>query len=251
MRTKSLTITAIFLALAVISTGGFLILQNKKTDLEQEPTKQTINNKQFQQAFKNIQPLPKNLTTALAANLAEGILDNPEQFESEQKLDEIIAESINKTDANACALQEITNTAIKISHDNSEKAIGEYIAKIYSILENNTPSEQSVQSEVEIIKQAIEQEDLVQLEKYQKMYQATIQDLKNIQVPSSWAEVHKEQISIFMLINNIYQSTKDMKNDPLQTTICLSQYDTVPGLINNFAENLFTLAEKQKESFSQ
>lgn len=242
--TKALEITALILALGLVVSGGFMVLRNNGGDGKKETIPITASAAPI---IKN-SPTTNNLTEELGARLAQEIINTGvDPQETDIKLVSPALEEVSKT----ITLPIISDAEIIISNDNSEEAIKEYFNLMVSSLKEYTPSEQEIRSEIEIINEAINANDFSDVYKYRESYQNALRDIKQIPVPSSWKDIHKQQIAIFSLIIDIYKSAETAKQDAATTAAYVSKYEEMPLLFNQLANDVFDLIEEQKSIFTE
>jgi len=188
-------------------------------------------------------PLPKNLTEALGEALTGkissgglepyllgGELDFLDAGGIDQTVDEGVGSAIAAT-AREFSLQEIPDSEIIVSSDNSPEAIISFSHKVTEVLNKANAEVQKrnkiSQSELAAITEVIEFGQSDDLDIYIETYSKGYQVLKEVPVPSSWKEIHKRHLSILQAHANILTAVKQIGNDPLKATIALQQYQIV------------------------
>ena len=149
------------------------------------------------------------------------------------------------------SLSEIPDSEIKISSDNSQAAIQAYAGNIVQIMDNWEEKtlinrEESPETETEMIYQAIQTKDFSRIDKHINFYKGTAQSIKQITVPSRFAEIHKEQIGIFLAMSNIFKAIKKIDQDPLKASLALEQYQNMTKSTN---QTLQKLADQLKKEY--
>jgi len=137
----------------------------------------------------------------------------------------------------------ITDENIKISQDNSLEAIKLYLSQISSVLNSDIffLQEQTLQA----VLSAFKNNDFSYLDKLIKSNDAKIEQVKNIIVPSSWKEIHKQGLELTLLIRNIFVSLRDMQNDPLKAYVALEKLENFSDDWNDLMNQAIDLAKGQ------
>lgn len=137
----------------------------------------------------------------------------------------------------------ITDNDINIHENNNQEAINLYLSQVSNILNSNSffLQEQSLQA----VLSAFEQGDFSKLDSLIKSNDAKIERAKEISVPSSWKEVHKEGMELTLLIRNIFVSLRDIQDDPLKAYIALEELEYFPETWNVLMKKAINLAESQ------
>ncbi len=157
----------------------------------------------------------------------------------------IILEKAQKTISEMPEIFEINiaDEDIKISNNNSQEAIKLYLSQVSSILNADTffLQEQSYRALVS----AYENNDFSKLDNLIKLNDEKIEIAKEITVPSSWKEIHKEGLKLTLLIRNIYVSFRDIQSDPLKTYVALQKFENFANSWNNLIKKALQLAKEQ------
>ncbi len=138
---------------------------------------------------------------------------------------------------------EITDDDINLSPDNSKENVNLYITNASSILKSKTffLQEQSFNA----ITSAFKDGDFSRIDVVIKGNADKINILKEIVVPSTWKEVHKEGLQLVFVIRNIFISFRDLPNDPLKAYVALKEFEKFPNRWNDFLEKVINLAKQQ------
>ena len=108
----------------------------------------------------------------------------------------------------------ISDEQIKISQDNSKQAIQLYISKISQWLNSDIFF---FQNEVlQLTAYTLKNQDFNNLDTLIKLNGKWIDQMKEVAVPSSWKEIHREGLEIIILFRNILVSLRDYENDPVK-----------------------------------
>jgi len=180
-----------------------------------------------------------NLTENLAHLLAkEIVLSNKSSLQNNNKLSisklpdpkPIIEEMMkNISDSDIIfANRKLPISVIKISSDNSLTALQQYYQKTSKIMRDNFEElNMETGSGYKIIQKALRNKDFSQIDKVINYYRKTIKELQNVTVPSSVAEFHREELSIFWLSQKMFESVKLVDTDPLRTLLAINQYNII------------------------
>jgi len=137
----------------------------------------------------------------------------------------------------------VSDKDIKISEDNSKEAIQEYINQAASII--NSENFFITGEAFETISTAINENNFSGLDSLIIDNDAKIGEAKNLTVPSTWKDLHKNGMELTILIRNIYVSFRDMIDDPLKAYIASGELDKFPAEWKKFIEQVNDLAKTQ------
>ena len=201
-------------------------------------------------------PLPKNLTDQLAQTMAQKVLSG--------EITPTQGDKLNLDDPNSPYNQEIMQEALYQVGQTAEKyfiapqipdseiIISQALATkdaLYLYLEQSGKamsyerSKQLNQSELAIIKDAIDANNTKNIEALLGDYQDTIKNLKTISVPSGIADLHKRQIAIFQLDANILESVKNFQNDPVKAMAAMEAYPKALEMLQKWQEDFMAELE--------
>ena len=229
---------SIILLLAVI-VSGLYILGSFEVQKEQE---QNALNNLFDY---NAPQIPeRNITNEIftgvlnevaAANIVEqntneaGLL-----VPSKVSLDQITSEALKDFDPSQFK-PEIKNETLKISKDNSFLNITKYIRNFASTIQKNsneirTPTKYSTVGET--------------LSSSRDLYQKTLFDFYNLEVPSSMLDFHKEEISLLTGKLLVIDRIKEYEDDPIEAFLALEadtyldqEFEKLKNNLNQYIEN--------------
>ena len=138
---------------------------------------------------------------------------------------------------------EVTDEDIRISEDNSLQAIKSYLAQISSFLNSDVffLQEQAFQALIS----AFENNNFSQLDELIKINDAKIEKAKEIIVPSTWKEIHKQGLELTLLIRNIFVSFRDSPDDPFKAQMAYPEFENFVDAWNNLMKKAINLAKKQ------
>lgn len=138
---------------------------------------------------------------------------------------------------------EVADKDIKISEDNSLQAIKSYLAQVSSFLNSDTffLQEQTFQALIS----AFQNNNFSQLDELIKINDAKIEKAKEIIVPSTWKEIHKQGLELTLLIRNIFVSFRDFPNDPLKAQMAYPEFEDFVDAWNNLMKKAINLAKEQ------
>lgn len=209
------------------------------------------------------------LFTSYLSQKAEYLQNHPEitnpqeflDFTKDSTIEEIVKRSLGQSYAslmgenneNASEIPEIfnikiTDEQIKISEDNSKEAIKLYFSRITDWLNSDIFffQEKSLQAIVE----ALQNNDFSKIDKLIQLNDSWINTTKEVTVPSSWKEIHKEGLRIIILTRNVFISIRDIKNDPLKAYYAVYELEPLTNDWNELIQSAIDLTEKQEITFS-
>jgi len=137
----------------------------------------------------------------------------------------------------------ISDEQIKISKDNSKQAILFYIYEISQWLNSDIFFLQN--EALQIISYALENQDFNNLDKLIKLNDEWIDQMKEIIVPSSWKEIHKQGLATIILFRNIFISLRDMENDPLKAYYATEKLEELTNSWTELIKKAINLAQEQ------
>jgi len=138
---------------------------------------------------------------------------------------------------------DITDEDIKISEDNNTESVNFYISEVSSFLSSDNFFLQ--QENLEAVLSAFEQADFSKIESLIKINDSKIEKIKQITVPSSWKEIHKQGLKLTLKIRNIFVSFRDIQDDPLKAYIATEELEGFADQWNELIKQAIDLAEKQ------
>jgi hypothetical protein len=137
----------------------------------------------------------------------------------------------------------ISDGDMKISEDNGLESINTYISQTSSFLKSDTFFLQ--QKSLSAVTTAFKDGDFSQIDSIIRSNDEKLNELKEIIVPSSWKEIHKEGLALTFLIRNIFVSFRDIQNDPFKAYVALQRLEKFPNQWNAFIEEAINLAKQQ------
>lgn len=140
----------------------------------------------------------------------------------------------------------IQDADIIISDDASLDAIKNYSTRVSGIFDKYALSPQDVSGpDIEIAFEAIQTGDFSLLDEYINAYRKDYQEIKQIPVPSTWKEIHKQNLTLLLGSANIFEAMKSANDDPLKGYLVLQQYDQIIAGAQKMAEDAGRLIENQ------
>lgn len=138
---------------------------------------------------------------------------------------------------------EITDQDIKISEDNTKEAVENYISKASSFIntENFFFGEQTAQA----LSRALGTQSFSEIQDIIKSNDAKIGRLKELSVPSSWKEIHKQGLKTIILTRNIFVALRDLQDDPLKAMAGAERLDALFDYWTAVMNNVVRLADYQ------
>tara|TARA_Y100000310_G_scaffold325610_1_gene389304 strand:+ start:352 stop:1296 length:945 start_codon:yes stop_codon:yes gene_type:complete len=199
-------------------------------------TNATASNYNDSEIKKESQNLTDSLTQTMAEQMIKNGLDPSLLDQNSESINQALESSLNNTE-NLFIVPKITDEEIKISKNNSKKAIQEYAQELQSTLNKIFTSSTFQKSDLEVAIQAIETNNYTELDEYISAYQIAYDQIKDITAPSTWKEIHKEQLAIFSVSKELLSAFRDNQNDPMKSMIALVKYPEIE-------EQAFNLAQK-------
>ena len=204
-------------------------------------------------------PLPQNLTNYLAQILTQKIssgeiapaegdtLNNPDDPNLPIN-QEILQEALNQINISAkqnFILPQISDSEITISQRPTDRSeIGIYIAAMSQALTPDESVTNLKQSEADIIKSAINDNDVGGVGLLLTSLQKSIDNLKRVSAPRDFADIHKQQIAILALHAKILEATKNFQSDPANAAAALQTYPQTTDLLQKLSDDLYARIEK-------
>ncbi len=189
--------------------------------------------------------IPKNITEDFAASLTQELISkNPDP-----KTDSLGQPALATPDVNAMAENFIKNGLtqanenilnikppdLKISSDNSKKAIENYLSETQMILNNNLSAfgEKTGNSLFSILDEIKNNgAGLEKLLPIISVHEAAANQIEERPVPSDLKDLMTEEIRLLRITANIFRALTNVENDPLGTIAATKQFEAV---IQNWA----------------
>ena len=137
----------------------------------------------------------------------------------------------------------ISDEQIKVSKDNSKQAIELYVSKITQWLNSDIFFFQN--EALQIIASALKNQNFDNLDRLIKLNDKWIDQMKEITVPSSWKELHKQGLGITILTRNIFISIRDYESDPFKALYAAKKLEELTETWTNLIKQAIGLAQKQ------
>ena len=180
--------------------------------------------------------VPKNLTENFAATLTQDLISK----NSVPKTDPSGQPALATPNVNAMAEKFITDGLkqanenilnikapdLKISYDNSETAIENYLSEIQTIINNNLKTDVSLFS----ILDEINKNNGAGLEKLLPIisgHEAAANQLEEKPVPSNLKDLMTEEIRLLRITANILRALTNVESDPLGTIAATKQFEAI------------------------
>ena len=239
-------------------TDGDGYLDGEEVDSGYDPLRPAPNDKITESVEPR--PLPKNLTLALSSRLSQkttagsfepivNSLDKVSVMPS-QELDQTVSESLGYGVAvviREYSVQEIPDSEIIISDKDDYEAAKIFSTQIMAAINRAAKKSKGVkQNELNAIIEAIETGNFSDLNEYIKGYEKTYEYARQIPVPKTWKEIHKRHLSILQAHAKILKAVKEIRVDPLKTTLALQQYESVINASHQLMRDGLGLIEKNK-----
>ena len=230
-RKTYLLISAGIVVLGVIA--GLLVMRGQSFAWQQTKIFSTSQQKQLDK-------VKDNLTSSLAQNLAGQLLNNPKFLQDPEgwaTLDKITADA---DPAEIFPVPEVSDADITVSQDTSEQAITQYINKNYQVFDarNQAMTKDFDQADIDMLQQAIENNDFKPLDKLIDLNNQMIEDLEAVPVPKTWQAIHKQQIGLFLLYGDIIKAVQNTESDPAKSLIALERFQQLPDLMDQMTTKI-------------
>ncbi|MEK7160479.1 MAG: thrombospondin type 3 repeat-containing protein [Patescibacteria group bacterium] len=186
-------------------------------------------------------PLPVNLTESLRQRLsaqinekgltagfsAEGQLVSPKELESFPGVSEAVWDIVQANDQ-LFAPDPLNDSDLKISDDNSLTAFNIYAKKLADCTcPTNNLSKNGAEEEAALFLKSLQKNDPALLDPGLKNYRAAYQLIKDLSVPSLFAQTHKEILNIVSSTIKVYVALQKFESDPLIASLALQQYGAI------------------------
>lgn len=188
-------------------------------------------------------PIPKNLTQSLSQGLTSKLANGEfEPISTEDGFDFIGAQQIDDAindglgfaivaTTREYSLQEIPDSEIVISSDNSQEAMDRFPSLVTEALTQALKSvkgaEKLNKSDLEAVLEALQTRNFSKLEVYIESLEKIYQAIKKVPVPDKWIEIHKDHLSITLAKIKIIKIIKEIDSDPLKVSLALQQYESI------------------------
>ena len=130
--------------------------------------------------------------------------------------------------------------SIRICKTNSKKEIEKYFE---TFLELFPPIFEKYDSEF-LLKEIFTNYNSKPIETFTKELKEKKEKFENQCVPQGYLEIHQEMIGFFSVIENIFETFLDWKNDPLKTLVAIEELKILSERVKNFSQ---ILEEKLKQ----
>ncbi len=180
--------------------------------------------------------VPKNITEDFAGSLAQELISknqNPTTDSSGQPAltmpdvnamaEKFIADGLKQANEN---ILNIKPPDLKISYDNSQTAIKNYLVATQTIINNNLKTGVSLFS----ILDEINKNNGAGLEKLLPIisaHEAAANQLEKIPVPSDFKDLMNEEIRLLRITANILRALTNIENDPLGAIAAIKQFEAI------------------------
>jgi hypothetical protein len=203
-----------------------------------DPLDPTSNSKTAQKAsipFSQNANLTDRLVNLSVASLINdsGAID-PNQM-NETKLADIM-QSINNEAVITLIVPPPTDADIKIIDDNSQAAVAKYLNSLAGIFEEGLLSKPIVGG--------VNEDGNISPE-YPAYYLNIYNSLKIIEVPSSWKEIHKSTLTIFLQLANSFEVIQKLEEDPVKASFAINQVQSSFLSLIDILNSITQLAIKQ------
>jgi len=235
-------------------TDGDGYLDGEEVATGYDPLKKAPNDIVVSANSQKPRPLPQNLTKALSFKLSQSIVNGKiksfnkttgqpltqEELEQEAGLSQAMEEAIGQQ-IDEFIIPDISDTQIKISSQTGRAEALSYLNEMGSAI-GRIPNKD--EPEMQLFIDAMESGNFSKLEEIRKIYEQSYKNLKEVAVPSDLVDFHKGILGVLWVTNNIYAAIKNISQDPLKTTIAISQYRKIDERTNNLIAQLLERIKK-------
>lgn len=246
MQNKGLIFIASVLFVVLVSMGGFLVFKNKNSiNFSQEEENQVFpglpkttqtkySDSGIQAVVPEVESEEENLTEAFTQILAEQIIQaslDPKKIDSEPDLSSI--QSLE----DIFVFPEILDQEIKIAEN------ANYFQELNNIINQYFTS--FTESDLDVINRALETQNYQELDKYILAYQGAYNKIKKLAVPQEHKEIHKDQLAILDIANQILEAIKNQEQDSIRAMAAISFYPEIEEKAYEFALKIYDLYQSQ------
>lgn len=143
---------------------------------------------------------------------------------------------------------QITDDDIKISENNDKEAIKSYLSETSDFL--NSEAFFFKEKSFQILMNAFENSDFSELQKIIKTNDAKIKRIKQMTIPSSWKEIHKQGLKTIILTRNIFVSLRDLEDDPLKAMAAGERLEFLFNDLSELINRAINLSQSQEIEMS-
>ena len=168
-----------------------------------------------------------NLTKEIAKNISSRITAGAEKKSFDLSDPASLVKGAASDDINDFMAEldpKISIKELKISNDNSPGAVARYAKSVEEIVFSKY---YPAVSEEDAIMNAVRYKNFSGIDVYASYYAKTIAEMKNIAVPSGFADLHKKGVELLMANKKIDESMKEISVDPLKAILAIQQYASV------------------------
>ena len=197
---------------------------------------------------------PNNLTDKLMAAVGQKIFELNKNRQDNRKglrvpkiaefVPQFIEQNITNEDYNFSAEKDFDETKIKISKDNSKKAIKKYLESFNSIIQNSFSFSNKLGKD--IVRDAHRFGDFTEFDKLLSAYDNAINEFYGLAVPSSWAELHKEEIKLLISTKKVYEALRWPEKDYFKANLAVRGYYLIAIQSLNLKEKINSKAAADK-----
>ncbi len=202
-------------------------------------------------------PVPSNLTDRLSQIISEKIksgeikpISDPNTasdsalLNNEDILNEALLQIAEKAEKDF-VLPNISDSEIKISKNPTTKEeVQRYVVQMGSAMTTEDSIYLNFKSEADLIQSVVSEKDTSKMQPLIDSYGKIIQNIKKIEVPQDFVDIHKEQVAIFELTKKILKAIRDFKDDPASASAAADVYPKLNGMLKTMSEKLISRIEK-------
>jgi hypothetical protein len=202
-------------------------------------------------------PVPSNLTDRLSQIISEKIKSGeikpvadsntaPDStlLNNEDILNEALLQIANKAEKDF-RLPVISDSEITISQEPTNTSqVQRYVVQMGSAMTTDSSIYYGFTSEANLIQSAVERKNTSKIQPLISSYGQIIENIKKIEVPQDFIDIHKQQIAIFELTKKILEAIRDFKDDPASASAAADVYPKLNGMLENMSKKLISKIEK-------
>lgn len=133
----------------------------------------------------------------------------------------------------------ISDSDIKVIDDNSPAAIQKYLNSLTPIIEQNIISPNiTLNSAVNLGTNGLSKD-------YPESYTRLYNSLKVLEVPSSWKEIHKSGLTLFLQLSDAFNALTEIDKDPVRASYAIVQVQNSFLRLRILLDQVTTLAKSQ------
>ncbi|MFC1756789.1 hypothetical protein ACFLZC_01355 [Patescibacteria group bacterium] len=138
---------------------------------------------------------------------------------------------------------EVPESTFKITYDNTYPSVQKYAEAIAQAIPTNPYPNIS---EDDILADAIQTRNFKKVDEYLNFYDVSIENMQKITIPTDFLEIHKREVELFIATKKVYESVKEINNDPLKTVLALQENQKIREEVVQLLKDFINLVEEHK-----